>query len=207
MLGRVRRRLFTLLSGLSLLLFAATCMLWVRTYYVGYDVFYFGAAHDGRALNFAARTHRGLLLIIWGSETLRSGREAAFERDRAESVPVTTAGWRVETQEAVPYSGTTALLAGLRKFEYLTYDRPASVDDLNVSRRKSTWIWFPLWLLAFLFAIGPSIRAWRSCLSRRRWKRAGLCASCGYDLRVSRDRCPECGTAVPVPSPGTPGEG
>jgi hypothetical protein len=44
-----------------------------------------------------------------------------------------------------------------------------------------------LWLL--------SIRG-RKETSRRRL--AKLCPICGYDLRVTRDRCPECGTAIPA---------
>src|SRR3954471_20038029 len=53
---------------------------------------------------------------------------------------------------------------------------------------------FPLWLPALLFAIAP-IYWLLFAPHRRRAKRAklGLCPTCGYDLRASPDRCPECG--------------
>ena len=57
----------------------------------------------------------------------------------------------------------------------------------------------PLLYPAFLLAIPPSI--WLALtLRRRRRLRAGLCRNCGYDLRETPGRCPECGTDVAADS-------
>ena len=53
----------------------------------------------------------------------------------------------------------------------------------------------PAWLLTVILAVLPA--AWGlGAYRRRRRKRMGLCSVCGYDLRASPDRCPECGTVV-----------
>ncbi len=51
----------------------------------------------------------------------------------------------------------------------------------------------PFWLLALLCAIWPALH-WMPRQVRCRRAKAGLCPTCGYDVRATPDRCPECGT-------------
>jgi len=53
----------------------------------------------------------------------------------------------------------------------------------------------PLWFLLLVFSAPPAL--WmRNYLQSRRALRVGHCRVCGYDLRASSDRCPECGTSI-----------
>ena len=51
----------------------------------------------------------------------------------------------------------------------------------------------PAWLAVLVFAIPPGLWLLRR-LRRRRTVGEGRCAVCGYDLRATPERCPECGT-------------
>lgn len=90
----------------------------------------------------------------------------------------------IDTLEQVPYSdGVT--------------NGPNALMATNADSRSFILPW---WVLAATFGILPArhaVKLRRKLLQR--WRaRNGLCAMCGYDLRVTRDRCPECG-AVPGP--------
>jgi predicted amidophosphoribosyltransferase len=61
------------------------------------------------------------------------------------------------------------------------------------------WHPIPLWQIQGILAL-PLI-AWLALaighrLRQRLRDRLGLCRRCGYDLRASRERCPECGTPI-----------
>jgi hypothetical protein len=73
--------------------------------------------------------------------------------------------------------------------------------DPGANTERYLLIVVPIWSLIALTAILPAMGfiRWRRERRRRTRIAAGLCLVCGYDLRATPDRCPECGT-VPVES-------
>jgi hypothetical protein len=69
----------------------------------------------------------------------------------------------------------------------------------------SAWV-VPYWALILPLTILPLLRV-RGFLVRRRRARRGQCLACGYDLRHSQDRCPECGTPIGENAPPKPADG
>jgi hypothetical protein len=168
------RRLLNLLTALSLLLCAAVCLLWVRSYSTSQFV---GWSDPFRFLG--ALSMHGLLRFEHGT------------------YPNDEQGWsHVSYPTPASEPGLWGEVRALdRRGGWLRRLGIASARTSYHADGKQVWraLYVPHWLLAAPLLLAPLERLRRTLRSRRR-RRAGLCAHCGYDLRVTPGRCPECGT-------------
>ena len=70
-------------------------------------------------------------------------------------------------------------------------------QDAGRVRAYSAWaLRVPWWAIAATMLVPHAAVMARGFAAQRRidWRRGGRCGGCGYDLRSSTDRCPECGT-------------
>ena len=77
----------------------------------------------------------------------------------------------------------------------------ARVDYQADGSRVRRALYLPHWLLAGTTLAFPLWCLCRTMRARRR-RGMGVCRACGYDLRATPDRCPECGTIASVPITG-----
>jgi len=77
------------------------------------------------------------------------------------------------------------------RFLWASHDPPGERYSLRL-------LMIPYWSLAAATAVLPIrwLYRFRRDRLRRTRRESGLCATCGYDLRASPGRCPECGTAA-----------
>jgi hypothetical protein len=80
-------------------------------------------------------------------------------------------------------------LAGTVSFLNFQWDR---------SQGGRTTVAIPFWAPALLFLVTGTIYIFQG--TGRVYDR-GFCRQCGYDLRASKERCPECGTPLAAKSP------
>ena len=171
---RLARHLFTLASAASLLLCVAVCVLWARSYHRSSGVAW--TASDGDPAAHA----------LFTASSGAGGMSISFERYDLTGEPP---GWMWTCSELPPY-GEWYFPLQTERFGFgavLESDEGGAAYGLLV----------PHWFVATLTAVSPAAWLWAHVRRRRRIVR-GLCPACGYDLRASPARCPECGTTPEV---------
>jgi hypothetical protein len=167
----MRRRLLNLLTAVSLLLCVAAGGLWARSRVLGHSDWFSGSsASAGRQA-----------MVIGGTVYLRH-------------ITSPRAWWR-------PAPWTYERRTNYRAFTRAT-DLQLDVASFGFSRHRGTldgspftetWLIFPLWAVVLATAGLPVL--WLTRRVRRRMNsEPGHCPVCGYDLRGTPERCPECGT-------------
>jgi hypothetical protein len=190
----VRHRLFAILSVMSLVLCVATCALWVRSYWVVSWVYHETfSVNDGSGIrqnSYAASLRGHVAYSSYDAHTKDPVAIALFAVNGPHSQRFEAPAWKNRSaRQVAAYHG--GAFAGMGIY----FHRFSDAGDQRMTGR--TWgVTAPYWLICGLLAITPYFCA-RSLLragSRRRRSENGECINCGYDLRASQDRCPECGT-------------
>ena len=188
------RRLLNLLTALSLLLCAAVCALWIRTYLTRDWLSRTNLRHGEpfySVSQWAVQTSMGRISVHYARLRLATrGPAVYFDNPRPPGV-----SWVYQRSAPVdarpPYGVANTFI-----FRLGFYTKGASTAGSfdPGDRMKGRTLMFPLWLLAAAFGVLPAARL---CLyARRRGRPRDLCPSCGYDLRATPGRCPECGANV-----------
>ena len=103
--------------------------------------------------------------------------------------------WRssLYIEQRPPYTIGTALNPGLEVRGYVGLSRTAFRLPRYKSFLRASEITVPLWIPCLAFAALPAYSLLTLCRRSRKRKKLGLCVKCGYDLRASKERGPECG--------------
>jgi hypothetical protein len=182
---RFRRWLFNGVAALSLVLSLATCVFWVRGYRYA-ESFFYNAFHvsDIHEKHYFVTSVRGTAAIGYGQVTYFTLQFATNDARRWAGFHC----WSIPSAQRITLDYSLLHQMGFACFHL-------QGNTLQATNSSNT-VTLPDWFIALLFLILPSMAIVR-IFRRRILARQGHCAICGYDMRATPDRCPECGTIPP----------
>lgn len=179
---RLPRFILNAATLISLLLFVAAVAIWVRSAFRS-DVAGWAGWRDERAgvwHGWGVISRSGTLQAYYFTGTLYivnptdlHGGGLAPELPRSFH--------RISSADSGP--------GGVRRFRWETFRLPVGARFADLYAVAA-----PPGVLAAVFGLLPLVRG--SVVARRRWRArrlSGVCRGCGYDLRATPARCPECG--------------
>jgi hypothetical protein len=181
---RILKLLQTIAVVLSTLLFLAAMGMWGRSYWRIDEFAGERYSDDGDSTFYSLISHAGAFRVV-----LERAGPSMFEAGSVWKPPPDRTSFRsLAIRSRSLFAART--YAGFA-FEH---DRPPANLTASARAWSHTMISVPYWFIALLSLPLPllALSRWRR---ERRIAREGLCPVCGYDLRASPDRCPECGAA------------
>jgi hypothetical protein len=212
----VKHRLVSLVAAASLVLCIATVALWVRSYFRSESVAHINdiILGPGRVRDFVdAERHRpSWSRAAWHDEWRISSYRGTITilHNRSDTTFRTGAwqphGWHYSSEESRtrwprPSDGILARIG----ISYTRYGKEPP-DEKETHGWADSWgythiVTIPHWLALMLASALPAFTAIR-WIREHGARQGGSCTTCGYDLRATPDRCPECG-AAPARPPAT----
>jgi hypothetical protein len=191
------RRLRRIGGWVPVVLPAAVLVLWVRSHLANDWLRYARASDAGPDKWF----YRVEFVTRRGTVSLNTSRRAYENNEVVAARLAREAGLRWDLfQEVRPWQPAGAWSRMLTRWQRLGFDYERTTQSfLGDPRYGWLTVTAPYWSLTLVAALPLLVRTAR-VLHRRRRAAAGLCRNCGYDLRASGDRCPECGQAVGRPA-------
>ena len=185
---------------LSTVLFVATVGIWTRSYFVS-DWVRIMSEHEGPEREVIEDghpvTHHDSFEREWAIQASRGRIGVSLER-RMNMGTDAEPGFNWQPTPPTPMD-----ISGLAPFADVLFDR-VGFGFVKMRERTdpgtssvTTGVLAPCWFLALVTGVLPAVwlTRWRRSAIAARRRDAGQCAACGYDLRASPGRCPECGAA------------